>query len=203
MEPMSLSEQLRAGFLQVVRPEVVAALAPDDVYIGEVCVADLPAAVRVGTPQDVRDKLWIAALVRYRTRSKSFWGPVILEMLAPALIQELAQLRALRPYLEEEDLTQQLLLAALEAAACIPLRGRRRFIEQRLARRAATSIKRALEYEARRRRWSLPVSERAVDRRAIEDWHAKQAESIYIPRRKRGHGRGRTSDGYRGEIGNA
>ncbi len=198
MEPQSLSDQLRAGFLQAVRPDVIASLAPKDQEVCGVGVADLPAAGRVGVPQQERDRIWIAVLVRYRTRkqARALWAPVILEMLAPALVQQLAQLRALTPFLDEEDLNQQMLLAALEAAISIPLRGRRRLIELRLARRAATAIRRTLRYEARRGKWSLPVDQRQVDRRAVEGWHASEAESIYDRRRKRSAGRGSIRNGY-------
>lgn len=198
MDSRSLSDRLRAGFLSVVRPEVIAALDPADAVIDGVAVPDLPAAVRKGTPHELRERLWRGALVRYRTRSRSFWGPVVLEMLAPGLIQELGRIHAVPPVIEAEDLEQLMITAALEAALVIPLRGRRRYAEARVIRRAATVVKRALARELRRQAEGAPLEELDGQPRVDVPVDVKRAARPYPPSREREKANSATAPRWQG-----
>jgi DNA-directed RNA polymerase specialized sigma24 family protein len=87
--------------------------------------------------------LWAAVLRSYRRGPADFWGPVLLEMLAPSLVRLAARLTPLPPTIGPADIQQQLVIEALEAAQQIP------------ARDGSPVVKRWLSLEIRRRvgRW--------------------------------------------------
>ena len=97
--------------------------------------------------------LWAAVLRCYRRGPVAFWGPVLLEMLAPTLIRLAARLTPLLPAIGQADIQQQLVIEALEAARYIP------------ARDGSPVVKRWLSLEIRRRvgRWLVRESVRQVE----------------------------------------
>ena len=94
----------------------------------------------------------MAAVLAYRTESKALWGPVVLELLAPALIACLHRLRAHPPVMDSDDLRQQLIVEALRAAGTMPIPANPRYLRRRLVARASLSVRRSLEREGRRQR---------------------------------------------------
>ncbi len=87
--------------------------------------------------------LWAAVLRSYRRGPADFWGPVLLEMLAPSLVRLATQLTPRPPTIGPADIQQQLVIEALEAALQIP------------AKDGSSVVKRWLSLEIRRRisRW--------------------------------------------------
>ena len=135
----SLSVELKEARRQHARdfPEVDAALAGPARVLSNGC-----------SPRPVL----MAAVLAYRTELRDFWGPVILDLLAPALIAYLQRLRACPPVLESEDLRQQLIVEVLRAAATMPLPANPTYLRRRLMARASQGVRRWLEREGRRQR---------------------------------------------------
>jgi len=69
-----------------------------------------------------RDWLLADLVTAYRAGSRQLWGPVILDLLAPAMVELLGTLRPEPPLLDEDEVRQQLVLEVLQAAATIPIR---------------------------------------------------------------------------------
>jgi len=69
-----------------------------------------------------RDQLLAEVLTAYRAGPRQLWGPVILDLMAPALVQLLRTLRVELPLIDENDIRQQLVLEVLRGAATIPIR---------------------------------------------------------------------------------
>lgn len=94
----------------------------------------------------------MAAVLAYRTEPRKVWGPVILELLAPALIACLQRLRAHPPVMDSDDLRQQLIVEVLRAAATMPMPANPSYLRRRLMARASLAVRRWLEREGRRQR---------------------------------------------------
>ncbi len=92
----------------------------------------------------------------YRAGPTQIWGPVVLDLLAPAMLAMLQGFEPVPPVIDEEEIRQQLLLEVLRAAVCIPLRPAGRLTRFRVMSRARTGMLRWLAREGRRR--ALQVS---------------------------------------------
>jgi len=98
-----------------------------------------------------RDQLLCELLVAYRTtRDRSQIAPLILEAVRPQLEVRCLRLSPQEPYLDTEDLAQQLTLEVLDLALSLPLQGGA-FMERRLLLRAIERVTRGLEREVRYR----------------------------------------------------
>jgi len=97
----------------------------------------------------------------YRQGPRELWAPVLLDLLAPALLARLQRLRAEPPVMDEEDIRQQLVLELLRAAAAMPLPTENRFLKTALIARANQGVSRWLAREARRQmgQWSFEAME--------------------------------------------
>jgi hypothetical protein len=69
-----------------------------------------------------RNRLLAEVVTAYRAGLPHLWGPVILDLLAPSLVELLAWLRPEPPTIDEEEIRQQLVVEVLRAAARIPIR---------------------------------------------------------------------------------
>jgi hypothetical protein len=69
-----------------------------------------------------RNRLLAEVVTAYRAGPPHLWGPVILDLLAPSLVELLAWLRPEPPAFDEEEIRQQLVVEVLRAAAKIPIR---------------------------------------------------------------------------------
>ena len=92
----------------------------------------------------------LAVVLAYRAGPRRVWGPVLLDLLAPALLARLQRLRAEPPVMDEEDLRQQLVLEVLRAAAAMPLPANPGYLRSRLMARANQGMWRWLAREGRR-----------------------------------------------------
>jgi hypothetical protein len=142
----SLSEHIASGY------QVVIERWPED---------DLPALVRMRARDrtrsiEERDVTLREAVQAYRRGPRSKWGPVVLELLAPAILVRLGLFEELLPVIALEDLRQQLVVEVLDAAAHMPLADNARYIKQRVMRRAAKRMTRWLAREIRAASWRGP-----------------------------------------------
>jgi hypothetical protein len=107
-----------------------------------------------------RDQLLADIVVAYRSGPRELWAPVILDLLAPALVRMVRrivrkseELANLDPdellAVDEEELRQQLLMEVLRAAATIPLRSGARGMKTRLLKRVNTYLIRWVKREFR------------------------------------------------------
>jgi hypothetical protein len=106
-----------------------------------------------------RDHLLAAAIRRYRSEDVRLWGPVLLELLAPAIMARLDRFSAVPPVVDEDDIAQQFLVEVLVAAATMPLPPEARFVERRLMRRAAYLTARWLRREGARQSQLTPLED--------------------------------------------
>lgn len=103
-----------------------------------------------------RNRLLAQIVVAYRVGSRQLWGPVMLDLLAPALVELLQWLRAEPPAMDEEEIRQQLVMEILAAAARIPIHKNGRDMKVRLLARANKYVVRWLVREGcqQRRQYS-------------------------------------------------
>ena len=118
----------------------------------EVDVALAGRASALSNGRCVRRPVLMAAVVAYRTEPKEIWAPVILDLLAPALIACLQRLQSQPPVMDSDDLRQQLIFEALRAAATMPLPTNPSYLRRRLMARASLGVRRWLQREGRRQR---------------------------------------------------
>lgn len=152
MESISLADLIRAAFVEAVHhPEAASELMvarSAEPVLSAACLSELPQLVRRPShPADAGEVL-AAAVLMYQTGSRSLWGPVILEMLAPALVELRASLYAGPACVTDDDLSQQLLVEALAVAAAVNA-SRSHWIKQRITRRVRTRLVRWLRIEER------------------------------------------------------
>ena len=96
----------------------------------------------------------------YRAGPRQIWGPLLLDLLAPALLIRLQRLRQEPPFMDEEDVRQQLVVELLQAAAKMPLPENPNFLRSRLLARTNQEVRRKLAREHRRQaRQSAPEAE--------------------------------------------
>jgi len=139
----SLSEDIASGY------QVVIERWPED---------DLPVLMRMRARDrtrsiEERDLTLREAVQAYRRGPRNKWGPVVLELLAPAILVRLGLFEELPPVISLEDLRQQLVVEVLDAAAHMPLPDNARYIKHRLMRRAAKRMTRLLAREIRAAGW--------------------------------------------------
>ncbi len=83
---------------------------------------------------------------------RQLWAPVLLDLLAPAMLHRLRRLRDEPPVMVEEDIRQQLVLELLHAAAMMPLPNNPAHLKAALLHRANQGVRRKLARERRRQR---------------------------------------------------
>ncbi len=116
--------QLREG-LDGVRAELEASEF-DDASIAEPALAwlTLNDLIEFGfwtnTRQHEQDDVWLAVVRCWRQRNPRLWGPVLLQMLAPALINETYRMALAEPRIDPVDVQQHLVAEVLTAAGSLP-----------------------------------------------------------------------------------
>ena len=98
-----------------------------------------PAIDRGGVPST-----WAGLLEVYRIGPKQRWSGLLVERLGPWLTAARRQLHAVPPYLDQEDVTQQLILEVLQIASRWRPICEDRWIPRRLVERAARKLLKAL-----------------------------------------------------------
>jgi hypothetical protein len=186
MSQESLSVLIRTAFEAALRPEVAAALDSSELELGGIPIVELPARVRAGASTYAeQDQLWVLALEHYRRGPRQLWAPVILEMLAPALLQTVVLLGPLAPVVDEEDISQQLLGDALETAATLPISEGRRYMERRLILRTLNRTLRWMWKQYRVSEAGRLLSEPSLEGFIEQVWLNKEAIPHYALPRKR------------------
>jgi len=98
-----------------------------------------PAVVHGSTPST-----WAGLLEAYRVGPKQRWSGLLVERLGPWLSAARRQLHAVPPYLDQEDVAQQLILEALQIASRWRPICEDRWIPRRLVERAARKLLKSL-----------------------------------------------------------
>ena len=98
-----------------------------------------PAIDRGGVPST-----WAGLLEAYRIGPKQRWSGLLVERLGPWLTAARRQLHAVPPYLDEEDVAQQLILEVLQIASRWRPICEDRWIPRRLVERAARKLLKSL-----------------------------------------------------------
>src|SRR5205823_8499092 len=98
------------------------------------------------------------AVAGYRLGPRQLWAPVLLDLLAPAIIQRLQRLQAVPPILDEEEIRQQFLVEVLDAAAHIPLPSNPAWHAGQILSRANQAVRRWLVKEGKRRLCERPLN---------------------------------------------
>ncbi len=105
-----------------------------------------------GTPAE-RNQLLGKIVAAYQRGPRQLWAPVILDLLAPALLDSLQWLRPEPPVVEDEEIRQQLVMELLRAAETIPIQTGGRRLKIRLLSQANRAVVRWLEEEGIRQSW--------------------------------------------------
>lgn len=135
----SLASTIHEGFLAVAgRPE------------SQVDPVELRARARDRSLSPAeRDDVFAVAVYNYRAGPREVWGPVVLELLAPAITRRVSLLVPPEGGIKDsEDLSHQYLLEVLRAVAKLPMRRSSNYLRLRVLRRADKGIGRWLEKEA-------------------------------------------------------
>src|SRR5438067_12422851 len=134
MQAHRIAALLRQGFQDVVADSRRTC----GEFTGEPALCGLTLAELVGearssriAPSD-RDRRLLAVVHCYRRGPTTLWGPVLLEMLAPSLVLVSCSSAALPRAIDPDDINQQVVIHALEAAASIPLPDPPEHLERRL-----------------------------------------------------------------------
>ncbi len=135
----SLSENLREGYRKVAPalPEEAASLL-------------LRARVSIDASSVERSRRLAGVVCAYRSGPRQLWGPVLLDLMAPAIVERLQRLHAQPPIMDEEELRQQFLVEVLHAAAHIPLPRHPSWVRGQILSRANQAVRRWLAREGRR-----------------------------------------------------
>lgn len=148
----SLADDLREGYRQVADalPKEARALVSS--------ARDLKNATLTE-----RNPSLAAIVAAYRRGPRWLWGPVLLDLLAPAILERLQRLRAQPPAMDEEEIRQQFVVEVLRAAAYIPLPKNPVWVKGQILSRANQAVRRWLAREGRRqhRQDSYEVREEA------------------------------------------
>ena len=112
-----------------------------------------------------RDRLLAEIVVAYRCGPRELWAPVILDLLAPALVRIFRRIHEKSEEIsdmwdhdeplivDEEEIRQQLVMEVLRAAATIPLRPGGRGMKTRLLKRVNSYLIRWVKREFRHQVW--------------------------------------------------
>src|SRR5260370_18821307 len=111
-----------------------------------------------------RDRLLTEIVAAYRAGPRQVWGPVILDLLAPALVELLPLLRPQPPVVDQEEIRQQLVMEALRAAAVMPIHAGGRATKVRILARASKYVVRLVVREGSRQRRQLSFEALAESR---------------------------------------
>jgi hypothetical protein len=104
------------------------------------------------TPAE-RNQLLGKIVAAYQRGPRQLWAPVILDLLAPAILDNLQWLRSEPPVVDDEEVRQQLVMEVLRAAATIPIQVSGRRLKIRLLSQTTRAVVRWLDEERVSRSW--------------------------------------------------
>jgi len=139
MESFRLSALLRDAFAEALRneEELTRAMA-EELALADVRVRGLPWLMHDRSVPLARQDELLAAVVRLYRRSPRPWSGVLLEMLAPALVQVCRRMLRVPRGVDADDVHQQVIVEALAAAATMPLHEPPQRMQRRIALRVTT-----------------------------------------------------------------
>jgi hypothetical protein len=119
----------------------------------------------LNVPLAERNQLLVQIVAAYRAGPRQLWGAVLLDLAAPALLEVIQRFEAPRPVVDEQDLSQQLVLQFLHAAATMQVRRDGRGLKRKLVSRAAKALARHLFRESHHQSWhcSFEANEEDAD----------------------------------------
>ena len=138
----TFADELRSGF------RLVAPILADHETQALARARDL-----ICTGAEDRDRILALFVLVYRRGPRQLWAPVLLDLLAPALVECLQGLRPEPPFADEDEIRQQLVMELLRAARRMPMRGDLSGMRLRLMTQAKRQVVRWLRRESRRQRW--------------------------------------------------
>lgn len=136
---ISLSDSLREGY-----GEVAPALSE------EASSLLLRARDSINASAAERSLCLVGVVHAYRCGQRQLWGPVLLDLMAPAIVERLQRLHAQPPAIDEEEVRQQFLVEVLHAAAYIPIPLHPSWVRGQILSRANQAVRRWLARERRR-----------------------------------------------------
>lgn len=123
----------------------------------------LLARARDTTSVRLAERNWLLAeiVMCYRAGPAEVWAPVLLDLVAPALLDALQRSHPRYPVVDEHDVSQQLVVQFLHAAATMRIPENGRGLRRKLVSRTAKAVARRLAREGRHRSWhySLETTE--------------------------------------------
>ena len=135
----SLTDDLREGYRQVTDE------LPEDARAMVARARDLR-----NSSLTERNRCLAAMVAAYRRGPRRLWGPALLDLLAPAILERLQRLRAEPPAIDDEEIRQQFVVEVLRAAAYIPLPENPVWVKGQILSRANQAVRRWLAREGRR-----------------------------------------------------
>jgi len=104
------------------------------------------------------------------------WSPLLLELLAPAMVLRLPYLFSESPAISDEDVRQRLVVEVLRAATTMPMPRGANFVEYRVLSRAVRCVVRWLEAEDKHLDWTEPFPDDERDDDLDDDLDDDQEE---------------------------
>ena len=174
MERISFAARIRSGFETAIRaPSAEGAWTEArerEPGLVELSFDSLADHTRNASPS-AAPMAWmlLTAVIRsYRRGPREVWAPVLLEMLAPAVVATAAEFRYLPPGVAEEDVQQQLVAEVLRAASVTRLHAEAPWIKRQIVMRARGRVSRWLRAEQQRS--SEPSMRLAPSERRVPLW---------------------------------
>jgi hypothetical protein len=125
-----------------------------------------PSSVKTATATagpDEQELSWTALLEAYRVGPKEKWSGVLIERLGPWLTSARQRLFAVPPYLDDEDVAQQLVFVALRIAARWQPRCEERWVPRKLVEAAEGRVRAWLRRESAAQAGELDVEVQAAE----------------------------------------
>ena len=100
-----------------------------------------------------RNRTLAQIVAAYRIGHRQLWGGILLDLAAPALLEVLQRFHACYAVLDEEDVSQQLVVQFLHSVATMRVPHDGRGLRRKLVSRAAKATARRLGRELRHQSW--------------------------------------------------
>jgi hypothetical protein len=145
MDTTRLSGAIRASFEAIsgrTADDFLAEAAAAEPSLGGLDLAGITAVTRDTINTARRDAVCGAVVRRYQEGPRDVWGPVLLEMLAPALVTRARQFKPVPPAICIEDIEQQLIFELLSLASQESITSGSRWVDQRLVLGAGKKVSR-------------------------------------------------------------
>jgi len=147
METSSFSKRIRVAFLDAssgVDPAILQTAWAAEPAIAGMGFKALAEITRDTINVAQHDAACIAVVRSYQNGPRNIWGPVLLEMLAPALVRRMCSFSAVPPRIQAGDIEQQMVLEILVSAERGWIVPGQQWVDQRLVKGAGKRVSRWL-----------------------------------------------------------